>query len=1158
MIFLDTKIMNKLNKKFLIGLSVVVLVIGSIFLYSTKVSAPSEVGAITLGNVAIGWQATSTTQGQIFPTAINGVKQAIVVGTTSPSIIGNLNFVLDASQYAGVDMCAKINAAYLALPSNGGKITVPTGRYDCTTPVVFGTNNKVVVLSGAGHGGPMGPYPAQVGGTTLYYSPSTGAAVTVDTNYSNAQSVIENISIQGSNGVSTRTSKGVVFGGSNGAFGGTLRDVHISGFGYGVYYDSYTSFMIIDASTIDFNGKNIYEPDTAGQNGENMRVLNSIIADSNNQGGGATDLYCIEVQESGNVQWNFVNTSIDDCSFYSNQFGGTGNINTFTNVHWENPNLHQYPYIQTLSNVDGVVTNLIGGDMMNDNTSGMTEFIINGGHVNIQGTSFVSNFNVSTPVTRVVTMQNATAVNTVSWSGAQETNAGVTYIYGTVPFSPQGYGTGLSMGPTITVGLPTASTNGTTTIANLGGVLDATSFMTTGEDVCKGINDAYASLPTKGGIIDVPRGYFECATMISMSTNGKRALLQGAPGGGTEIRWNGTATSTRINWGIQASGIDHTSGCGIKNITFKGSSYATSSNVQTGIDIGGSNGSDCTVFENVNIQEFGRGLYGGANVYHFAWYNGIIRANGMNILIDTANNSGEGYNFFNPFIIDAYATYGEEAEDCFVLSDYAAASVSVFGGSINSCQIKIGLQVLNFSLHGVHMENPSPDWPKYTWIEIADSQYTNLSIFGGTWVQNEVALRPDQFILSNGAGVYISGLTIFPTDGVSGTVTNLIVGGHAIWNGLNNTIGGVTNVISVSPFLYPFTRSGSSLNDSTNFGVLGIATSTPWAQLSINPNALGSGVPAFAIGSSTRTNFLVDGGGNVGIGTTTPTSQFHVEGSSAGIRLIRTGGSEPFIYMYNGSLSTGGQIRALVTQAGLRFTNDNAIDEWARFNGAGGFLVGTTTGRYLTVFASSTAPQISLSSGTAGVAQWTFRNAGGSFYIATTTVVGTATSTVHAFSIDSNGQPAFPYLASCGGLQTSAAGVVSCTSDEKLKDITGPYTRGLGAIMGITPQTFSYKKGTTEYDGVLYSRFIAQNVEKYIPEAVREGNAGKQVDQITLLATVVNAVNDLNKKVEQIPQYASETKKSVIDYWQWVVIGLLSLGFVYQQVQIRRLKRYMV
>ena len=68
----------------------------------------------------------------------------------------------------------------------------------------------------------------------------------------------------------------------------------------------------------------------------------------------------------------------------------------------------------------------------------------------------------------------------------------------------------------------------------------------------------------------------------------------------------------------------------------------------------------------------------------------------------------------------------------------------------------------------------------------------------------------------------------------------------------------------------------SFLADSTDN--VGIGTTTPWAQLSINPNGISG--PSFVIGSSTATNFIVTNSGNVGIGTTSPAMKLHVSGAT--------------------------------------------------------------------------------------------------------------------------------------------------------------------------------------------------------------------------------------------------------------------------------------
>ena len=72
-----------------------------------------------------------------------------------------------------------------------------------------------------------------------------------------------------------------------------------------------------------------------------------------------------------------------------------------------------------------------------------------------------------------------------------------------------------------------------------------------------------------------------------------------------------------------------------------------------------------------------------------------------------------------------------------------------------------------------------------------------------------------------------------------------------------------------------WTTSGNDIYYTT--GNVGIASSSPWGLLSVNPNGITG--PAFVIGSSTATKFIVDNGGNVGIGTTTPAYNLDVYGN---------------------------------------------------------------------------------------------------------------------------------------------------------------------------------------------------------------------------------------------------------------------------------------
>lgn len=92
-----------------------------------------------------------------------------------------------------------------------------------------------------------------------------------------------------------------------------------------------------------------------------------------------------------------------------------------------------------------------------------------------------------------------------------------------------------------------------------------------------------------------------------------------------------------------------------------------------------------------------------------------------------------------------------------------------------------------------------------------------------------------------------------------------------------------------------------------------------------------------------------------------------------------------------------------------------------------GVGIGTSTPNFGLVSFSATAPQLSLSAG-AGKNQWVFRNEGGQLAIATSTY--TATSSVSALRINTNGQLQIPNLVSCNTIDTDANGVLSCGTDE--------------------------------------------------------------------------------------------------------------------------------
>lgn len=139
------------------------------------------------------------------------------VYTGSGTAIAGDNLPLDVSQFSGSDIGAKINAAYAALPSGGGSLSIPFGSYSFSTPIVLSTSGKFVVIYG--------------NGATLAYTGTTGSAITSDISagYGDAF-ILHDLTI--STSVSAATTTGFTAGDSSAqnSFYGKLDNVSITGF----------------------------------------------------------------------------------------------------------------------------------------------------------------------------------------------------------------------------------------------------------------------------------------------------------------------------------------------------------------------------------------------------------------------------------------------------------------------------------------------------------------------------------------------------------------------------------------------------------------------------------------------------------------------------------------------------------------------------------------------------------------------------------------------------------------------------------------------------------------------------------------------------------------------------------------------------------------
>jgi hypothetical protein len=97
-----------------------------------------------------------------------------------------------------------------------------------------------------------------------------------------------------------------------------------------------------------------------------------------------------------------------------------------------------------------------------------------------------------------------------------------------------------------------------------------------------------------------------------------------------------------------------------------------------------------------------------------------------------------------------------------------------------------------------------------------------------------------------------------------------------------------------------------------------------------------------------------------------------------------------------------------------------------------------------------------------------------------------------------------------GTLTTDASGNLSVSSDERLKNIDGSFTRGLSDIMKLSPISYHWNQISGLDMTNSYSGFSAQNVQSAIPEAIgTTSNGFLTLQDRPLIAAAVNAIKSI-------------------------------------------------
>lgn len=98
-----------------------------------------------------------------------------------------------------------------------------------------------------------------------------------------------------------------------------------------------------------------------------------------------------------------------------------------------------------------------------------------------------------------------------------------------------------------------------------------------------------------------------------------------------------------------------------------------------------------------------------------------------------------------------------------------------------------------------------------------------------------------------------------------------------------------------------------------------------------------------------------------------------------------------------------------------------------------------------------------------------------------------------------------------------ASGNISSVSDERLKTIQGSFEKGLAEILQVNPILYRWNKESDLEGDNTYTGFSAQNLAKYVPEAVSinpDGYLG--ISDRAVIATLVNAVKTLSAEIDSL------------------------------------------